>query len=100
MDDLVHEITEEPSIDYETKDEFGAIKILRDVIDQKYKITEHLGKGSYGMVSKGTCLKTGKEVALKIMNTAQTKMEYDVIKTLREIQLLKRLNDLSEELYN
>ena len=26
-------------------------------------------------------------------------MEYDVIKTLREIQLLKRLNDLSENLY-
>jgi len=52
------------------------------------------------MVSKGYCLKTGKEVALKIMNTGQINMEYDVIKTLREIQLLKRLNDLSEELYN
>jgi len=74
--------------------------MLRDVIDKKYKITEQLGKGSYGVVSKAVCLKTGKEVALKIMNTGQTKTEYDIIKTLREIQLLKRMDDLSEELYN
>jgi len=72
-------------VDTDTKDEFGAIKTLRDEIEKKYKLQEHLGKGSYGMVSKGICLKTGKEVALKIMNTGQTKMEYDVIKTLREI---------------
>ena len=42
------DFTEEPSIDLETKDEYGAIKILRDAIDKKYKIIEHLGKGSYG----------------------------------------------------
>ena len=76
---------EEQAIDYDTKDEFGAIKILREAIDKKYRLTEHLGKGSYGYVSKGVCRTTGKEVALKVMNTGQTKMEYDVVKTLREI---------------
>ena len=63
------DMTEEPSVEDETKDKFGAIKILREAIDKKYKLTEHLGKGSYGMVCKGVCLNTGKEVALKIMNT-------------------------------
>lgn len=88
-----------PNLDVDSKDDFGCIKILREAIDKKYKLTEHLGKGSYGMVCKGVCLKTNKEVAIKIMNTGQTKMEYDVIKTLREIQLLKSLNDLSDSLY-
>ena len=46
---------------------------------------DFLGKGSYGQVCKGTCIKTGKEVAIKILNVGQTKMEYDVIKMLREI---------------
>ena len=85
MLDVVNDIIEDPTEDLENKDEWGAIKSLREAIDQKYQITEHLGKGSYGMVSKGVCIKTGKEVALKIMNTGQTKMEYDVIKTLREV---------------
>ena len=43
-----------------------------------------LGNGSYGVVSKAKCLKTGREFALKIMKN-EPKMEYEVIKLLREV---------------
>ena len=49
------------------KDKFGATRALRHQIVKKYKIIEILGKGSYGCVSKAKCLKTGRTVALKIM---------------------------------
>ena len=68
--------------------------MLREAINQKYKMTDVLGQGSYGTVSKGICKATGREVALKVM-VNQTTTEYDAIKVLREIQLMKRLNDLS-----
>ena len=54
---------------------------------------EVLGKGSYGCVSKAKCLKTGRIVALKIMEN-QTNTEYDTIKLLREIQLMRKLQQL------
>jgi len=56
-----------------------------------------LGKGSYGCVFKGSCIETGRDVALKIM-VNQTGTEYDAIKVLREISLLRKLNDLTQEL--
>ena len=63
-------------------------------INQKgYEFRELLGRGSYGTVSKGLCKATGQTVALKVM-VNQTKTEYDCIKVLREIQLMKRVNDL------
>lgn len=64
------------------------------MINEKYDIIEIIGKGSYGYVSRGICKTTGREVALKIMIN-QTKTEYDVIKVLREISLMTRLNNLS-----
>ena len=51
-----------------------------------------IGKGSYGCVSKAKCRFTGKLVALKVMKN-QTKTEYEIIKLLREIQLLRKLDD-------
>ena len=72
------------------KDKFGATRALRHQIVKKYQIIEVLGKGSYGCVSKAKCLKTGRIVALKIMEN-QTNTEYDTIKLLREIQLMKKL---------
>ena len=56
---------------------------------------EVLGKGSYGLVSKATCKKTGRTVAIKLMEN-QTSTEYDSIKLLREIQLMKQLNNMSK----
>ena len=73
------------------------IKSLRKTIHRRYKIIEVIGKGSYGCVSKAKCKETGRMVALKVMKN-QTLTEYELIKLLREIQLMKRLNILSEQL--
>ena len=54
------EITEDPGIDVTNKDDYGAIPVLREAIDKRFKIIESLGKGSYGMVAKAVCLKTGR----------------------------------------
>ena len=53
-----------------------------------------LGKGSYGTVSKAKCKATGRIVALKILENI-CKSEYDTIKLVREIQLMRRLNRIS-----
>jgi len=45
---------------------------------------EIIAKGSYGLVSKGKCLRTGKMVALKLMKI-DPECDYDLIKLLREI---------------
>ena len=45
---------------------------------------ELIGKGSYGYVARGKCIKTGQEVALKVIHS-ETTTEYDMIKVLREI---------------
>ena len=78
-------------------DDIGASKALRKKIDEKYEFEAVVGKGSYGCVFKGVCKQTCREVALKIM-VNQTDTEYDAIKVLREISLLKKLNNLTQEL--
>lgn len=87
-----------PRPDENAKDRFGATKALREAIEQKYEITSVIGKGSYGCVSRGICKTTGREVALKIMIN-QTTTEYDSIKVLREIQLMQKLDELSDALF-
>ena len=81
------------SPDPKKKDEYGLTKSFRRKLQKKYQILKIVGKGSYGNVAKARCLKSGKLVALKIMKN-QTKNEYDLIKLLREIQLLRRLNEI------
>lgn len=63
---------------------------LVKMISQKYNILESIGKGSYGEVFKGVCLNSGRLVALKVLQR-QCKTEYDTIKLVREIKLLKKL---------
>lgn len=58
---------------------------------------EVIGKGSYGCVSKAKDKDTGRLVALKVMKN-QTLTEYELIKLLREIQLMRRLNQVAEQL--
>lgn len=60
-------------------------------------MVEVLGKGSYGCVSKGKCKATGRIVALKVMEN-QTNTEYDTIKLLREILLMRNLQKLCKRL--
>ncbi len=73
------------------------IKSLRKVIQKRYKVVEVIGKGSYGCVSKAVCRTTGRQVALKVMKN-QTLTEYELIKLLREIQLMRQLNELFHQL--
>jgi serine/threonine protein kinase len=40
---------------------------IKEIIIQTYEILEVIGKGSYGCVSKAKVIKTGKIVALKII---------------------------------
>ena len=80
----------------ETKvtDKYGTTKNLRNAIEEKYFFTDLIGKGSYGSVSKGKCKKTGRVVALKVIE-GQKNTEYDTIKLVREIQLMKSLNKVA-----
>jgi serine/threonine protein kinase len=74
-------------------DEYGIKKSLRKKLDKHYFIKKLLGKGSYGCVSLGVSKETGKSVALKVMKS-QTNNEYEIIKTIREVKLLRSLNDI------
>ncbi len=58
---------------------------------------EIIGKGSYGFVAKGKCRITNRVVALKIM-IDQAKQEYDCMRVIREIQIMRKLNQLSSAL--
>jgi mitogen-activated protein kinase 1/3 len=71
-------------------------KPMRKAISQKYKILQLIGKGSYGCVSKAKCLDTGKTVALKVMQNNNS-TEYEFIKLLREIKIMRGLNEILSE---
>ena len=75
------------------KDKFGARNALRNLIQAKYEITEVIGRGSYGCVSKAKCLKTGKIVAIKVFEKHTNSLN-DTVKLVREIILIKRLNEI------
>jgi hypothetical protein len=72
-------------------DIFQMKKSLKKTIQKRFEIIGYLGKGSYGCVSKAKCRETGRLVALKTMKNAQL-TEYELIKLLREIQLMKKFN--------
>ena len=66
------------------KDPLGLLPSLRYAIEQQYELIEMIGNGSYGFVSKAKCKKTNEIVAIKIMKN-ETKLEYEIIKLLREL---------------
>ncbi len=53
-----------------------------------YELAETLGKGKYGVVKKGTHKKSGKVVAIKIVNKKELSVK-DNEKLKREIEVLK-----------
>ena len=57
-----------------------------------------IGNGSYGCVSQGKCKTTGRIVAMKIMKS-EAVMEYEIIKLLREVQIMRRLNHISNKYF-
>lgn len=66
------------------KDPLGLLPSLRYAIEQQYELVEMIGNGSYGFVAKGKCKRTKELVAIKIMKN-ETKLEYEIIKLLREL---------------
>lgn len=84
-------------IELENRDKYGMNKAMRDCVLKKYELKSIIGKGSYGCVTKAKCKRTGREVALKVMQQ-QSQTEYEIIKLLREIQILRRLNEITYEL--
>jgi hypothetical protein len=70
--------------DMENRDKYGMNRVMRECIIKKYDIKSIIGKGSYGCVTKAKCRRTGRDVALKVMQQ-QSQTEYEIIKLLREI---------------
>ena len=66
-----------------------------EAIKHKYKHIKTIGHGSFGTVIIAKCLKTDKEVAVKIINKASVsksinfKNEVDVLKGLRHSNIVK-----------
>jgi serine/threonine protein kinase len=71
---------------------------LNVAIGKKYEILEMVGNGSYGTVMKAKDKKTEALVALKVMKS-QPKMEYEIIKLLRELQLVRNLNKINVQFF-
>ena len=67
-----------------------------DKIYSHYKLVSYIGEGSYGQVILGVCRRTETPVAIKLMQNF-SKNDYDCVKLLREIQLMKKLNKLQQE---
>ena len=86
------------NLEKDEKDEYGITKKLRVAINKKYEVIEVIGNGSYGCVSQAKCKVTGKTVAMKIMKS-EAVMEYEIIKLLREVQIMRRLNHISNKYF-
>jgi serine/threonine protein kinase len=59
-------------------------------VSNEYQIIKPLGKGSYGEVKLAKHIKSQQFVAIKLM-TDFDDGEYNCLKTLREIQIMKGL---------
>jgi serine/threonine protein kinase len=61
-------------------------------------LEEIVGEGSYGQVIKGKCKKSSRDVAIKfIQNVCES--DYDCVKVIREIQLLRRLTEVPNNVH-
>ena len=61
-----------------------------DEIITSYKFIENISSGSFGTVIRAIQLKTGKIVAMKIINKSSRKI--DTLKIKEEVNILKELN--------
>lgn len=61
---------------------------------EEYEITQKLGEGTFGVVSKGRSLRTGHVVALKKILIHNEKDGFPIT-ALREIKLLKMLSHIN-----
>lgn len=75
--------------DSKTVTELNLPKIWTEVTGL-YKLVSFVGEGSYGIVIKGHCRRTETPVAIKLIQNF-TKYDYDCVKLIREIQLMRQL---------
>ena len=60
---------------------------------ENYDLIDFIGEGSYGEVMEAKCKVTGEKVAIKYVKNIYEN-EYDCVKTLREIQIMRRLSEI------
>lgn len=80
--------------DSNTVQELNLPKIWTEVIGL-YKLVSFVGEGSYGVVIKGFCRRTKTPVAIKLIQN-YTKFDYECVKLIREIQLMRQLTVLQK----
>ena len=68
--------------------------IWQTILD-RYEIVSKLGEGSYGQVFRATCRTRGTSVAIKLVENFEQN-DHACIKIIREIQLMRRLNELQQ----
>ena len=64
----------------------------------EYTVLGTLGKGSYGEVVQAVCKLTGEVVAIKYINDLGY-CDYDLVKLIREIQIMDGLSDHPKNSY-
>jgi len=64
----------------------------------KYKITQILGKGTFGTVVKAVDRKSGQLVAIKLIDDLISS-SYASRKVLREVKILRKLSEIEENVF-
>lgn len=67
-----------------------------DYIEKEYELESVIGKGSYGQVVQGRNRHNGQIVAIKLIKDVFSS-EYDIMKVIREIQLLRHFREMDKE---
>ena len=80
--------------DEEKLKELGLKSIWNNVL-QDYELVQHLGQGSFGQVIEGKCRVSKRAVAIKLI-TNFSQYEYDCVKVIREIQILRGLHQTAK----
>ena len=69
------------------------------VLAQKYEKLHKIGQGSFGVVFKGRCLKTGNDVAIKYIQLPTDNTTDNLKHVLSEVIMLRKLQERPENIY-
>lgn len=67
-------------------------------IRHSYKLEDKLGSGTFGVVYSATSIKTGKKVAIKLVEGIQSS-EYMARKVLRELIILRKFSQIETNVF-
>jgi len=74
-------------------EKFGLAEQWEEVFSS-YKLIDKKGQGSYGCVMKAVSKTSGEEVAIKMIKGFRN-YEYELVKVIREIKIMKALTKMS-----